>query len=38
MEAALPEVPAVACFDTAFHADMPAAASTYAIPPELRKR
>ncbi len=38
VETALPDVPAVACFDTAFHADMPAAASTYAIPPEWRKR
>jgi acetate kinase len=38
VEAALPDVPAVACFDTAFHAAMPAAASTYAIPPEWRKR
>jgi acetate kinase len=38
VEAALPDVPAVACFDTAFHAGMPAAASTYAIPPEWRKR
>ena len=36
--ATLPDVPAVACFDTAFHAGMPAAASTYAIPPEWRKR
>ena len=35
---ALPDVPAVACFDTAFHAGMPAAASTYALPPEWRKR
>jgi len=34
----LPEVPSVACFDTAFHAAMPAAASTYALPPEWRKR
>ena len=34
----LPRVPAVACFDTAFHANMPAAASTYAIPPEWRTR
>jgi acetate kinase len=34
----LPGVPAVACFDTAFHATMPAAASTYALPPEWRKR
>ncbi len=35
---ALLDVPAVACFDTAFHADMPAAATTYALPPEWRKR
>jgi acetate kinase len=35
---ALPEVPAVACFDTAFHATMPVAASTYAIPPQWRQR
>ena len=28
----LPEVPAAACFDTAFHATLPAAASTYALP------
>jgi acetate kinase len=34
----LPEVPAVACFDTAFHASIPAAAATYALPPEWRKR
>jgi acetate kinase len=34
----LPDTPAVACFDTAFHARMPAAASTYALPPEWRKR
>lgn len=36
--AALPDVPAVACFDTAFHAGIPAAAATYALPPEWRKR
>ena len=29
---ALPGVPAVACFDTAFHATMPDAAATYALP------
>jgi acetate kinase len=29
---ALPGVPAVACFDTAFHANMPPAAATYALP------
>jgi acetate kinase len=34
----LPDVPAVACFDTAFHARMPQAASTYALPAEWRKR
>jgi acetate kinase len=35
---ALPDVPAVACFDTAFHATIPPAASTYALPPEWRRR
>jgi acetate kinase len=34
----LPDVPAVACFDTAFHARMPEAASTYALPREWRER
>ncbi|MGO8687487.1 MAG: acetate/propionate family kinase [Candidatus Dormibacteria bacterium] len=34
----LPEIPAVACFDTAFHARIPAAASTYALPPQWRQR
>jgi acetate kinase len=34
----LPDVPAVACFDTAFHARMPDAASTYALPKEWRER
>ncbi|MEW5992389.1 MAG: acetate/propionate family kinase [Chloroflexota bacterium] len=38
VQSVLPDVPAVACFDTAFHAAMPAAATTYAIPPEWRKR
>ena len=38
VNAVLPGLPAVACFDTAFHAGMPAAATTYAIPPEWRKR
>jgi acetate kinase len=32
LEAELPGLPNVACFDTAFHAGMPAAASTYAVP------
>jgi acetate kinase len=34
----LPDVPAVACLDTAFHAGMPAAAATYALPREWRER
>ena len=34
----LPDVAAVACFDTAFHATLPAAASTYALPSEWRRR
>ncbi len=38
VEKALPEVPAVACFDTAFHAHLPAAAATYALPREWRAR
>ena len=36
--AALPGIPHVACFDTAFHATMPAAAATYALPREWRER
>jgi acetate kinase len=35
---ALPEVPAVACFDTAFHATLPAAAATFALPSAWRQR
>jgi acetate kinase len=34
----LPRLPAVACFDTAFHATLPAAASTYALPAVWRER
>jgi acetate kinase len=34
----LPDVPHVACFDTAFHAAMPAAAATYALPGAWRER
>ncbi len=34
----LPDTPAFACFDTAFHATLPAAAATYAIPREWRRR
>jgi acetate kinase len=33
-----PDLPQVACFDTAFHADMPAKAATYAVPQEWRER
>lgn len=33
----LPRAPAVACFDTAFHATLPAAASTYAVPRQWRE-
>ena len=36
--AALPEIPSVACFDTAFHANLPAAAATYAVPAAWRER
>ncbi|EHR50874.1 acetate kinase [Saccharomonospora marina XMU15] len=35
--AALPRVPVVGCFDTAFHADLPARASTYAVPAAWRR-
>ena len=35
---AFPDVPAIACFDTAFHSRMPAAAYRYAIPEEWRER
>ncbi len=34
----LPGVPQVGCFDTAFHASIPAAAATYALPLEWRTR
>ena len=36
--ARFPDVPAVACFDTAFHATLPPAASTYALPRSWRER
>lgn len=36
--AALPGIPAVACFDTAFHATLTPAAATYALPAEWRAR
>ena len=35
---ALPNVPAVACFDTAFHATLTAAAYEYALPLQWRER
>jgi acetate kinase len=35
---ALPGLPAVACFDTAFHATLSQAAATYALPFEWRER
>jgi acetate kinase len=34
----LPDVPAVACFDTAFHATLPPAAATYPLPAAWRER
>ena len=34
----LPDVPQVACFDTAFHTTMPAAATTYAVPAAWRRK
>jgi acetate kinase len=34
----LPGVPEVACFDTAFHAGLPPAAATYALPAEWREK
>ena len=38
VQAALPDTPAVACFDTAFHATLPDAAATYALPAQWRER
>ncbi|WP_329247310.1 acetate/propionate family kinase [Actinoallomurus sp. NBC_01490] len=37
VRAVLPGVPEVACFDTAFHAHLPEAAATYALPAAWRK-
>ncbi len=34
----LSQLPAVACFDTAFFAELPAEAATYAVPEEWRER
>lgn len=36
--ALMPGIPAVASFDTAFHATIPPAAATYAVPEEWRRR
>lgn len=38
VRAAAPDLPAVACFDTAFHAMLPPAAATYALPREWLRR
>jgi acetate kinase len=38
LEAVAPGLPAVACFDTAFHSGLPAAAATYALPAAWRER
>ncbi len=38
VRAARPGLPEVACFDTAFHAGLPAAARTYALPAAWRER
>jgi acetate kinase len=34
----LPDVPAVACLDTAFHANLPPTSATYALPRDWRER
>ncbi|MCO5973479.1 acetate/propionate family kinase [Actinoallomurus soli] len=38
VRAVLPETPEVACFDTAFHAGLPPAAATYALPASWREK
>ena len=38
VSAALPALPSVACFDTAFHATLPDGAATYALPAAWRDR
>jgi acetate kinase len=38
VRAARPALPAVACFDTAFHAGLPAAAAAYALPADWVER
>jgi acetate kinase len=37
VQKALPHTPAVACFDTAFHATLPTAAATYPVPAAWRE-
>jgi acetate kinase len=38
LDALRPDLPTVACFDTAFHSTLPAAASTYAVPSAWSER
>jgi acetate kinase len=38
VRAVYPDLPAVACFDTAFHAGLPASAAAYALPAEWVER
>jgi acetate kinase len=38
VERLAPDLPAVACFDTAFHAHLPSEAATYALPAAWRER
>jgi acetate kinase len=38
VNAVLPGVPAIGCFDTAFHATIPPAAATFALPARWRER
>jgi len=38
LRAAMPSLPAVACFDTAFYASLPEQAAQYALPLDLRQR
>jgi acetate kinase len=38
MHALAPDIPAIACFDTAFHATLAPAAATYAVPARWRRR
>jgi acetate kinase len=38
VRSALPDLPEVACFDTAFHTHLPEAAATYALPADWRNK